>query len=134
MTCDPWDVTGDTWQLTGDRWQMTLDTWHMTPDLWHLNFKFFSSSFFFVFLLLSAHVKRLSVSGFFTKEKETNYCFYVMKGVTMYMASLTSLQNGAHPYCLSILAWNPSFPTVRNKAFILVFLTLLYYDFKLVLL
>ena len=48
------------WHVTGDRWYLTPDTWHLTPDSRHLTPDCLSVLIFFV--LLSAHIKRFSVS------------------------------------------------------------------------
>ena len=78
MSGDCWQVTDDRWQVTGDRWQVTRDMWHMTRDTWHVTndkwnrtldtwhmiyfFFFYLFLIFLVLVLISAHVKRFSVS------------------------------------------------------------------------
>ena len=50
---------GDRWQMTGNIWQVTGDTGCVTHDMWQVKFVLY---FFWEFGLISAHIKRLSVT------------------------------------------------------------------------
>ena len=66
QTPDTWNLKPDSWHLTPDTWHLTPapDTWHLTPDKWNLikKFKFNLKKLNNCIPLLSAHIKRFSVS------------------------------------------------------------------------